>query len=138
MIKGPLVFLGLLALALAALFAVPALASAHPVPPTCHEQCVPSWHPSHPASHPASPSALPSATTAMPPTTGPTVGSTTDAPTSAPAEPGTPTPSLSAGALPVTGAKTDIMAGTGLALLLVGTGGLVYGLRRRDRVRFEA
>lgn len=49
----------------------------------------------------------------------------------------TPTTSTSAGgALPVTGAKEDVMAGSGVVLLLVGAGGVLWG--RRNRTRFEA
>lgn len=67
------------------------------------------------------PSPSPSVTLTAPPTT--------SAPTTISAQPG---------ALPVTGAKEDLMAGGGVALLVAGGAALVWGRKRRNRVRFEA
>jgi len=149
--------IGLLALALGALFAVPAIATAHTAPATIHPgspcahdrhlqlaqadnglwyQCLPpkhgdgAWHWKGPVSGPSS---------------GPTIAPTqpaspTPSATTAPPQ-ASPTPSVSgsaAGALPVTGAREDWMAAAGVAALGAGGTALWLGRRRRSRVRFTS
>jgi LPXTG-motif cell wall-anchored protein len=131
MIKGPAKFLALLALALAVLFLVPTLAGAHYVPgphpstshtwPKCEYKCPSaSATPSNPVT--ASPSTVPSASKSA---------SLSTAPDASPS-------ASTGGALPVTGAKEDVMAGGGAALVLAGLGAVLWGRRRRNRVRFQA
>jgi LPXTG-motif cell wall-anchored protein len=136
MFKGPLTLLLLLMLALAALFAVPALATANPVNPDHLGFCkktevgqVKSIHgKTYRCTHDgnvyeweiySAPTSTPTPTlTSTPPVA--TVGPTTPAP----------------GALPVTGAKTDWMIGGGVASVAAGAIALLVG--RRRRIRLEA
>lgn len=162
MIKGPIRLLALLALALGALFAVPAIASAHTI-----KAVTPGAYCSHAGDVGQSekgnwyiceekgghlrwePTSGPQPTPTDE-TTGPTGGPTTEPPTTPPttAPPTTtalpttigPTPSTSAAsALPMTGTKEDVMAGVGAGAVALGGIGLWFGLRRRrTRVQFEA
>lgn len=152
MIKGPLRFLALLALALSAAFAVPALASAHTV-----KTIVPGAFCSHEGDVGVSkkgktyvctfkgghlrwePSDNPLPTPTEGSTAIPTTAPTTAPPVDVTTVPGSPTPSTSAAAtLPTTGTRTDVMAIGGLVLLGGGTAGVLWGRRRKDRVTFEA
>lgn len=149
MLKGPLRFLALLALALGAIFAVPAVASAHTPSSShlgfcknsevghtkvvdgktyrcTHDGKVNEWElistptPSASVSHTAAPSpSMTASNGAVVPT--PTVGGS------------------GAAGLPVTGAKEDVMAAVGAGAVALGGVGLWFGLRRRrNRVQFQA
>lgn len=150
MLKGPIRLLALLALALGAAFAVPAIASANTIPTHlgfCKKsevgttkvvgghtyRCTTVGEVNEWMLIPTPPAPSASASAAPTPTVSPTTPPT-DVPPSLTAAPTTPSPT--AGALPVTGAKEDVMAGAGVALLLAGAGGVLYG--RRKRTRFEA
>jgi len=139
MINGILKFTALLALAVGALFAVPALATAGPTPDHCKageinslaRRCIPPSYSASPTCHYKCPSA--SASPSVGPTLSPTPTHTSTLHTTGPAE-----PSPAGGALPVTGAKTDWMIGGGLAFVAAGAVGVLVGRKRRNRISFEA
>lgn len=131
MLKGPAIFLALLALALAALFAVPAIATATPIHIHPCTSASPSYGPPVEYNKFKCPSASPSTSTSTSP-------SKPVSPSASLATTPSAAPTATPGALPVTGAKTDWLIGSGVVVLLLGVGGVIVGRRRRNGVRFEA